>query len=114
MTTKLGYLGQSVNSWATNVPKEGINRPFLALVLPLPLQSRKQQFNIRFMKEKLVKTYTSIENAVVDGYKAIENGVVGGYKAVEGAAVGAYKAVETSAVNFGKSLIEEYDRQKKK
>lgn len=53
------------------------------------------------MKEKLVKTYVGIESAVVDGYKAIENGVVGGYKAVENA-----------AVNLGKSLIEEYDRQK--
>ena len=50
----------------------------------------------------VVKTYTGIENAVVGGYKAIENGVVGGYKAVENA-----------AVNLGKSLIEEYDRQKK-
>lgn len=50
----------------------------------------------------VVKTYTGIENAVVGSYKAIENGVVGGYKAVENA-----------AVNLGKSLIEEYDRQKK-
>lgn len=38
--------------------------------------------------------------------------MVNGYKAVENAAVGAYKKVESSAVNFGKSLIEEYDRQK--
>lgn len=50
----------------------------------------------------VVKTYTGIENAVVGSYKAIENGVVGGYKAVENA-----------AVNLGKSLVEEYDRQKK-
>lgn len=26
--------------------------------------------------------------------------------------VGAYKAVETAAVNFGRSLVEEYERQK--
>lgn len=75
----------------------------------LPLHSELKN---EIMKKKLVKTYKGIEEAVVGGYQAIENGVVSGYKAVENSAVGAYKAVETTAVNFGRSLVEEYDRQK--
>ena len=60
----------------------------------------------------LAKTYKGIKDTVVGSYDAIENGVVGGYKAVENTAVGAYKAVETAAVDFGRSLVEEYDRLK--
>ena len=63
------------------------------------------------VKEKVVKSYIGIESAVVDGYKALEEGVVMGYKNIEDSVVGAYKAVENSAVKFGKSLVEEYDRQ---
>ena len=35
------------------------------------------------VKEVAVKTYVTIESAVVGGYKAIESAVVDGYKAVE-------------------------------
>ena len=59
-----------------------------------------------------VKAYTGIETAVVGGYKAIEGAAVGGYKAVETATVDAYKRVEDTAVRIGRSLVEEYDRQK--
>lgn len=55
------------------------------------------------IKETIVKTYVGIESGVVNGYKAVENGVVG-----------AYKKIESSAVNFGNSLVEEYDRLRKK
>ena len=54
------------------------------------------------IKEKIVKSYVNIESGVVNGYQAIENGVVG-----------TYKKIETAAVNFGNSLIEEYDKQKR-
>jgi dihydroflavonol-4-reductase len=77
----------------------------------------------RSLKKGIVKTYIGIENAVVGSYKAIENGVVGGYKAIENGAVkgykavedatvGAYKEIESSAKNMGKSLVEEYNKQK--
>lgn len=65
------------------------------------------------IKKGAVKAYVGIENAVVGGYKAVETRTVESYKAVEDAFVGAYKAIETKAVNFGRSLVEEYDRQKK-
>ena len=79
----------------------------------------------RSLKKSIVKTYIGIENAVVNSYKAIENGVVGGYKAIENGAVkgykavedatvGAYKEIEGSAKNMGKSLVEEYNKQKAK
>lgn len=54
------------------------------------------------IKEKIVKSYVNIESGVVNGYQAIEKGVVG-----------TYKKIETAAVNFGNSLIEEYDKQKR-
>lgn len=54
------------------------------------------------VKEGVVETYISIENAVVDSYKTIEK-----------AAVGGYKKIEDKAVEFGRSLAEEYGRQKK-
>lgn len=60
----------------------------------------------------VVGSYKAIENGVVGGYKAIENGAVKGYKAVENATVGAYKSIEDTAVNMGKSLVEEYNKQK--
>lgn len=66
----------------------------------------------RSVKSGVVKAYVGIENAVVGSYKAIENGVVKGYKAVEDATVGAYKEIEGSAKNMGKSLVEEYNKQK--
>ena len=56
----------------------------------------------------------AIEKGVVGGYKAIESGVVGGYKAVESATVEAYKSVEDTAIHMGKSLMEEYNKQKSK
>lgn len=65
------------------------------------------------VKEVAVKTYVEIENAVVGGYKAIENAVVDGYKAVENATVDSYKSIEDTAVNIGKSLMEEYNKQKR-
>ncbi len=68
----------------------------------------------RSLKKGVVKAYVGIENAVVGSYKAIENGVVKSYKAVEDATVGAYKSVEDTAVNMGKSLVEEYNKQKNK
>jgi hypothetical protein len=46
-------------------------------------------------------------------YKTIENAAVNSYKAVEKAAVGGYKKIEDKAVEFGRSLAEEYERQKK-
>lgn len=55
------------------------------------------------IKEKIVKSYVNIESGVVNGYQAIEKGVVG-----------TYKKIETAAVNFGNSLIEEYDKQRKR
>lgn len=84
------------------------------------MEQTKKKRNI---KKGIVKAYIGIENAVVGSYKAIENGVVGvykaiengavkGYKAVEDATVGAYKEVENSAKNMGKSLVEEYNKQK--
>jgi ferritin-like metal-binding protein YciE len=60
----------------------------------------------------VVKTYSTIEERTVGSYKAIENGVVGAYKAIENGVVGAYKKVENSAVKLGKSLTEEYKKQK--
>ena len=65
-------------------------------------------------KEKLVKTYASIESSVVNGYKKVEAGVVNGYQAVEDTVVYAYKKIESSAVNLGKSLVEEYDKLQQK
>ena len=65
------------------------------------------------VKEVAVKTYVTIENAVVGGYKAIESAVVDGYKAVENATVDSYKSVEETAVNIGKSLMEEYNKTNK-
>lgn len=55
------------------------------------------------VKETIVKAYVGIESGVVNGYKKVESGVVG-----------AYKKIESSAVNFGNSLVEEYDKQRKK
>ena len=66
------------------------------------------------VKEKIVKTYTEIESGVVNGYKRVETGVVEGYQAIEDGVVGAYKKIESSAVNFGNSLVEEYDKLRKK
>ena len=68
----------------------------------------------RNVKQKAVEVYVEIENGVIDTYKSIETGVVNGYKAVENAVVGTYKKVEDSAVDFGKSLIEEYDKLRHK
>lgn len=105
-------------------------RPFVAKSIALPLhrenntniiinglcQSRtKRRLRSRLCRAQLaVKTYVNIENAVVNSYKAIENGVVSGYKAVESATVEAYKSVEDTAIYMGKSLMEEYDKIKKR
>lgn len=72
----------------------------------------EQKTKKRDLKKGVVKTYVAIENGVVGSYKAIENGVVKSYKAVEDATVGAYKSIEDSAKNIGKSLMEEYNKQK--
>ena len=104
-----------------------------AQVTTIPLQydnikkehSMEETKKKRSLKKGIVKTYIGIENAVVGSYKAIENGVVGGYKAIENGAVkgykavedatvGAYKEIEGSAKNMGKSLVEEYNKQKAK
>lgn len=66
----------------------------------------------RSLKSGIIKAYIGIEKSVVGSYKAIENGAVKSYKAVEDATVGAYKEVENSAKNMGKSLMEEYNKQK--
>ena len=66
----------------------------------------------RSLKSDIIKAYIGIEKSVVGSYKAIENGAVKSYKAVEDATVGAYKEVENSAKNMGKSLVEEYNKQK--
>ena len=66
----------------------------------------------RSLKSGIIKAYIGIEKSVVGSYKAIENGAVKSYKAVEDATVGAYKEVENSAKNMGKSLVEEYNKQK--
>ena len=104
--------------------------PLFTLIDAIPLQQdNKKQKTMeetkkkRSLKKGIVKTYIGIENAVVGSYKAIENGVVGGYKAIENGAakgykavedatVGAYKEIEDSAKNMGKSLVEEYNKQK--
>lgn len=103
-------------------------RSFVAKSIALPLH-REDNTNIiinglcqsrtkKEIKEQIVqgavKTYVNIENAVVNSYKAIENGVVNSYKAVESATVEAYKSVEDTAVYMGKSLMEEYDKIKKR
>lgn len=75
---------------------------------------KKSKKSKKGLKEGVVSAYIGIENTVVRGYKAIENGVVGGYKAVEDATVGAYKSVEDTAKYMGRSLVEEYNRQKSK
>lgn len=62
--------------------------------------------------EDIVKTYASIESAVVDGYKYIESAAVNGYKKVEDTTVDTYKRIEDKATLLGRSLMEEYDRQK--
>lgn len=102
-----------------------------ATTIPLQYDNIKTEYSMeetkkkRSLKKGIVKTYIGIENAVVGSYKAIENGVVGGYKAIENGAVkgykavedatvGAYKEIEGSAKNMGKSLVEEYNKQKAK
>lgn len=64
--------------------------------------------------EKLVETYTSIESGITKGYKTVEESVVDGYQIVEDNVVEAYKKIESSAINLGNSLIEEYDKLRKK
>ena len=60
----------------------------------------------------MAKRESKIAKGVVKAYVSIENAVVGSYKAVETATVDAYKRVEDTAVRIGRSLAEEYDRQK--
>ena len=102
-------------------PNIGNITPLFTLIVAIPLQQdNKKQKTMeetkkkRSLKKGIVKTYIGIENAVVGSYKAIENGAVKGYKAVENATVGAYKEIEDSAKNMGKSLVEEYNKQKAK
>lgn len=61
----------------------------------------------------MTKKVSKVKEGVVKAYVSIENAVVGSYKAIENAAVGGYKAIENKAVEFGHSLVEEYDRQKR-
>lgn len=89
--------------------------PFFAsrYVLLLHPETKKKE-KMKNVKKNAVETYVEIENGVIDTYKAIEKGVVNGYKTVENAVVGTYKKIENSAVDFGKSLLEEYDRLRQK
>lgn len=99
---------QTDNIDASIIPIIGHYNHLSAIQYAILLQ--REKYNI---KKSTIMT-KKVKETIVKAYVGIESGVVNGYKKVESGVVGAYKKIESSAVNFGNSLVEEYDKQRKK